>query len=107
MPRWCMAHKNMIGFVFSIILFWKKSPRESVTEETHLMFQKESIPWKTIERIYVKKSKLGTLYMSIYFRDESAPRSFNLEQIPDKEDLIRYVEAYAPLKGYDFASDIT
>jgi hypothetical protein len=102
-----MALKDLNGSVFFMILFWEKSSKEAVTEETHLMFQKEFIPWQNIERIFIKKSKLGTLYMSIYFRDETAPRSFNLEQIPDKEDLIRYVEAYAPLKGYDFATDIT
>lgn len=86
--------------------FWKKSSKELVTSDTHLIFGKEALPWATIQKIYIKQSALGNRYMSVYFSNGSAPQSFDLEKILDREDLIRYVEAYAKIKGYDFTREL-
>jgi hypothetical protein len=97
--------ENPLTCMVSLVAFWKKHSKDALTEETHLLFGTEAIPWKIVERIHVKQSEMGNQYMSIHFNDGSAPRSFNLEKIPDREDLIHYVEVYAEIKGYDFSMD--
>jgi hypothetical protein len=100
-----MVKKMQASIIFSVLAFWKKHSKNTLTEKTHLLFGKEAIPWEMIDRIHVKKSEMGNQYMSVYFNDQSTPCSFNLEKIPDREDLIHYVEVYAHIKGYDFTRD--
>ena len=80
-----------------------KSRKSKITGDAFIS-QKNTHTWNTIEKVTLKKSEIGNPYLTLYFKDNSPPRGFDIEYM-DKTNLVDSLQKIALQSGFALEID--
>jgi Zn-dependent protease len=93
----------IIVLIFDLIGFMLYFSRKAKQTEEHLILDGyKKIPWASIDFITLKRSELNNRYIAIHFKDDTPPQGFNIENYPNKKELVNYLIHIASEKGFTF-----
>lgn len=66
--------------------------------------QKDIFAWNTIKKVTIKKSEIGNPYLTLFFKDNSPPRGFDIEFM-DRINLVDNLGEIALQSGFTLEID--
>jgi Zn-dependent protease len=94
---------TIILLIFDLIGFMLYFSRKAKQTKEHLILDDyKKIPWANIDSITLKRSELNNRYIAIYFKDDTPPQGYNIENYLNKKELVNYLVNIASEKGFTF-----